>query len=207
MSVKSLRLCLAATIALGVAAAPVPALAQSSLNPELARRSQETQTKLRKVDLLLHIMPLALRRDQYRDILPVIERARSRMRKVLENEDKKIVELEAKLDAALKAANEEGVYPKRDLVVECYGVTTTLTKIRLVEREIIAGDVVTELNKILDAGQKKVAANSLEPKLLDPSVKIDEADESAKIRFYARWILLDPLAYDILVDLQKKAQG
>lgn len=203
MSVKSLHLCLAAAVVMIGAAAP----AQSTLNSDLAKRSQETQTKIRRVDLLLHIMPLALRKEQYRDLLPVIERARSRMRKVLENEDKKIVEIEAKLDAAIKAANEEGSYPKRDLVHECYALTTTLSKIRLVEREIIAGDTVTELDKILDAGQKKVAANSLDPKLLDPSFKIEGADDNAKIRFFTRWILLDPLAYEILVDLQKKAQG
>ena len=53
----------------------------------------------------------------------------------------------------------------------------------------------------LNAGQKKAMANDLDPASITPGIKVESMSDEAKIRFYIRNILLDPLCYDLLVKL------
>lgn len=174
-------------------------------DPALAARSQEVQAKMRKVDILLQTMPLLLKKSQYNDLLPVLERARTDMRKVLDLEDQEIVKLEADLDAALKAAYEKSDFPNRELLVRCYRLTGALAQTRLIARQAISNQVLDAVKKIFDAGQSKLAANMLDWKAIDPSANLEGKSEDEKLLFYIRQVLLDPLAYPVLIELSKRA--
>jgi hypothetical protein len=69
----------------------------------------------------------------------------------------------------------------------------------------MADSLYDVVNKLFDAGQKKIAANSIDWKLLDPTSDLDKKDEPTKIRAYIKAVLMDPLAYDLMILLAKKA--
>ena len=185
--------------------AAVPAFSQT-IDTAKATHSQDVQTKMRKVDLLLQIMPLVLRKDQFGPILAELERIRAKQAEVLSREDDEIIKLEGKLDEALKKANEDGVYPSRDLQLECFKLTRALGIVRNMARVDFASQLYKVVDTVFDKGQKAIAAKSLDWKLMDPSLKLDEKPQEDQIKFYLRLVLLDPLAYDVLVDLSKKAK-
>jgi len=185
-------------------AAATPAFSQT-IDAAKAAHSQEVQTKMRKVDLLLQIMPLVLRKDQFSPILAELERIRKKQSEVLSREDDEIIKLEAKLDEALKKANEDGVYPSRELQLECFKLTRALGTVRNMARTDFASELFKVVDTVFDKGQKAIAAKSLDWKLMDPSLKLDEKPQADQIKFYLKLVLLDPLAYDVLVDLSKKA--
>jgi hypothetical protein len=185
-------------------AAATPAFSQT-IDAAKAAHSQEVQTKMRKVDLLLQIMPLVLRKDQFSPILAELERIRKKQSEVLSREDDEIIKLEAKLDEALKKANEDGVYPSRELQLECVKLTRALGTVRNMARTDFASELFKVVDTVFDKGQKAIAAKSLDWKLMDPSLKLDEKPQADQIKFYLKLVLLDPLAYDVLVDLSKKA--
>jgi hypothetical protein len=183
----------------------VPAFAQT-VDTAKAAHSQDVQTKMRKVDLLLQIMPLVLRKDQFPAILAELERIRAKQAEVLSREDDEIIKLEAKLDEALKKANDDGIYPSRDLQLECFKLTRALGTVRNMARTDFASQLYKVVDTVFDKGQKAIAAKSLDWKLFDPSLKLDEKPQEDQIKFYLKLVLLDPLAYDVLVDLSKKAK-
>jgi len=176
-----------------------------TVDPDKAKQSQDVQTKMRKVDLLLQLMPLGLRKDQFPPILTEMERIRKKQAEVLAREDDEIIKLEAKLDLALKKANEDGVYPARDLQLECFKLTRALGIVRQMARAELINDLYKVLDTTLDRGQKTVAAKSLDWKQIDPTLKLDEKSQEEQIKFFLKAVFMDPLAYDVLVDLSKRA--
>lgn len=184
-------------ICLVVAMTAVFAGAQT-VDPERAQKSDEVFQKATKLDLLNQILPLLFTKEQYRDILPSIERARQRVRETQKLEADELVKLDKQLDAALKDAMEKGVVPPRELLTE---VSKTLQKLSIA-RGIISGqntqEVFDAFVKTANAGQKKAAANALSPKLFDPSAKPEEMSDDEKLRVFVREILLHPMAYDIM---------
>src|SRR5579885_1827260 len=76
------------------------------VDPEMAKQSADIVTRMRKVELLNQILPIALTKDQIQQILPVLERIRDKNRKLLEQEHKDLLEFDRSssdaLDAALK---------------------------------------------------------------------------------------------------------
>jgi hypothetical protein len=170
---------------------------------EKEKRSQEVQSKIRQVDLMIQILPLVLTKEQIREILPAVEKSRAKQKQILASEDDEIIKLEKKLDEALKAGYESGAYPPRDLQKEVWAVTKALAVRRQIARNEIVEDLYPVIDKVFNAGQKKAAANSLDWKALDPSAKIDDTKEDQKIKFFIRSVFMDPAAYDVLVKLAK----
>lgn len=184
-------------ICIAVAMTSVFAGAQA-VDQERAQKSDEVFQKATKLDLLNQILPLLFTKEQFRDILPSIERARQRVRETQKLEADELSKLDKQLDAALKDAMEKGVVPPRELLAD---VSKTLQKLSIA-RGIISGqntqEVFDAFVKTANAGQKKAAANALSPKLFDPSAKPEEMSDDEKLRVFVREILLHPLAYDIM---------
>jgi hypothetical protein len=190
-------ICLALLVAVAA-----PAFAQSE---EKARHSQAVQAKFHQIDLLIQILPLVLTKDQIKKLLPAIEQVRAKQKKALEFEDDEILKLEAKVDPAIQAGFEKGTYPPRELQLEVYKITKALAVRRSLLRNEFIDDVYAVVDRVFNAGQKKAAANSLDWKALDPSAVSDPKSDEQKIKFFVRWVLIDPGTYDILVKLAKTA--
>lgn len=181
-----------------VALTLVACVGAQGVDDATARKSGEIFDKATKVDLMNQILPILLTKEQYRDILPAVERSRQRVRETERLEAGELKKLEPKLDAALKEANEKGAVPPRELLTE---VSTMIRKFGLARRIISdqnTQEVLDAFNKTTNSGQKKAAANALSPKLFDPSAKIEEMKDEDKLRVFIREILLHPMAYDIM---------
>jgi hypothetical protein len=168
---------------------------------EQARRADEIMAKAARLDLLNQILPVLFTKEQLRKILPSIEKARQLNRETEKEEYKALLKLEGKLDAAIKDANDKGQVPTRALLNEVFQTYDQLTKKRQIVIALNTNDVLQVFLANVNNGQKKAAANSLDPRQFDRTVKVDEMKEEDKLRLYVREILLHPLAYDVLVKL------
>jgi hypothetical protein len=185
-----------------IVATALPALAQSE---EKAKRSQSVQAKFHQADLLIQILPLVLTKDQINKLLPAIEQVRAKQKKALEFEDDEIIKLEAKINPVIDAAFEKGTYPPRDIQLEIFKITKALAVRRSLIRAELVDSVYAVVDRVFNAGQKKAAANSLDWKALDPTAVEDPKSDEQKIKFFVRWVLIDPGTYDILLKLVKIA--
>lgn len=172
------------------------------LSPEQqAKRSDEILKKMRQMELANQILPLVMTKDQLRQVLPPIEKARRNVRDLQTEEFETMRKFEERLDTAIKNATDKGQLPGQTLLVEMNRLLLAFS----LKRQAVASENVTlvldVLNKTLNAGQLKAAANSLDMRLFDPSVKAEELTETAKVRFYVGQVLLDPLSYDLLVKM------
>ena len=171
--------------------------------PEQAKKSTEVMAKLRQIDLLTQIIPLALTKDQIDKLLPVIERARAKLTQLSKDEAVILDKLDGKVTDAIKKSIETSVAPPRDLLNELAQTTAKMS----LNREA-AGDEFTEailktFNDVCNAGQKKAAANSLAPQLIDPSLKADKMTDAEKVKLFVQNIFLDPECHEVLVQLEK----
>lgn len=191
------------TLVVAALAVAVMAFGQPVTPEERGKRSDEIMGKMRTIELANQILPLLLTKEQLRELLPVIEKARQAVRAAQTEEFTVMKSYEQKLDAALKEALDKGQVPGRELIGELNRLLTALSLKRRVIADENTTSVMAIVEKSFNAGQKKVAASSLDPKLFDPTIKVEEMKESDKIRFFIAEILLDPLGYDILVRLSR----
>lgn len=170
---------------------------------EKAKRSDAILNKIRHLDLLNHILPLTLTKEQIGALLPVIEKCRQSVRKIELMEHDDLVKFESKIDKAVEDGIKKDLVPGRELLNE-------LNKLILafrVRRQVAIGEnvdlVLPVVKKEFNKGQIAVAANSLDPKAfgMDP----EKMTEDDRLKLYIRDILLDMLAYDLLIRLQKGA--
>lgn len=177
------------------------AVAQPLSPEQQAKRSDEILKKMRQMELANQILPLVMTKDQLRQVLPPIEKARRNVRDLQTEEFETMRKFEERLDTAIKNATDKGRLPGQTLLMEMNRLLLAFS----LKRQAVASENVTlvldVLNKTLNAGQLKAAANSLDMRLFDPSVKAEELTETAKVRFYVGQVLLDPLSYDLLVKM------
>jgi hypothetical protein len=194
---------LAASALLVAIALPTRVCAQDL---ESAKRSAKVQEDMRRLDLLMQIMPLLIRKEQFDKILPVYAKVRAQQRLVLEDEDKQILALEQEVAEAIKKAKEQNAYPNRELVKRCIRLVQALGLRRRMARTDLVMDFFKVIDETFDAGQKKTMT-AIEWKEIEPTAELDGKSDAEKIKFFIRVIFLDPLAYDILIDLDKRARS
>ncbi len=196
--IKYLLICACALAGIGgVAMAQAP--------NEIQQKSLNTQRLIWQVNLLSEIMPIAMKKDQYNAILLALEKARQKERETLKVEDDTLAKLDVEVQKAYDDAIDHGVYPPRDLIEKIVKTNRALSIQRQLMRGTIEDDVYAVVDKTLDIGQKKVMANSLNPKDIDPSAKPDQMTDEQKEKFFIRVVFLDDLAYDLMVKLAAKA--
>ncbi len=174
---------------------------------EKAKQSTATLEKMRQIDLLNHLLPLVMTKEQIRKILPIIEKARRDVRTQEDLEAKILGQYAAKVNKAVQDGIEKGDVPDKELLRELNAVIRTFT----MQRAAIASDntkMVLEIVKTtLNAGQMKAAGNSLDFKLYNPNIKPEEIKDEDRLNLFIQEILLDPLAYDLLVKMQAGQRG
>ncbi|MBC8066639.1 MAG: hypothetical protein H7Y17_17545 [Chlorobia bacterium] len=170
------------------------------------KQSAATLDKMRQIDLLNHLVPLAMNKDQIRKVLPVIEKARRDVRTQEDEEAKFLSQSAAKVDKAVENGI-KGDVPDKQLLREL----NAMIRLFSMKRKEIGDDnakMVMEVAKTtFNAGQLKAMANSLDFKVYYPGVKPEEVKDEDKINLFIREILLDPLAYDLLVKMQAGPRG
>lgn len=186
-------------LSLVLLAAPVfslPAAAQG-------RASDRVLDKIGKTDILFNILPVLLTKKQILDLLPVLERARENVRKQMDKEDAFLKDVESIADAAYQKAIEKNLLPSEE---ERSKLGKALLAYRL-GREKVAADnvdlVQPAFDRIVNAGQRKTAANSLNVRAFLPEAKPEQMSDSEKERLFIRFILLDSATYDMLTDMAK----
>ncbi|RYG33213.1 hypothetical protein EON81_18740 [bacterium] len=183
----------AALALLAAFAIAAPASAQSD---DVTSRTQAVQRKMRDMDLIIQILPLSLTTEQIDPILSELEKIRAEQKKILENEDKDLLAFETKLDKTLEDAREKGKYPSKDAMAESNNLLRILSGRRSVARSVFIERVYKIVKDKLNDGQLTVMEKSLDPKLIDPTIKLEGREE--KIRFFVRIVFMDPQAYDVL---------
>ena len=172
-----------------------------------AKQSAATLDKMRQIDLLNHVLPLVMTKEQIRKLLPVIEKARRDVRTQEDLEAKILGQYAAKVDKAVQDGIDKGDVPNKELLRELNAVIRTFT----MQRAAIASDntdmVLEVVKTTLNSGQMKAAGNSLDFKLYNPNIKPEEVKDDDRLKLFIREILLDPLAYDLLVKLQAGPRG
>jgi hypothetical protein len=198
----------APVLALVLALLAVAPLAPAQTNPVDAARikkSEEVMRKLRQVDLLNQILPVAFTKEQFSKILPVIEKCRQLVRTTEQDEAKALAALEAKADQAIKDAVEKGIMPKEDYLLELRVKLAELSTQRQKVRIANTMAVTTIIMEVCNKGQQRAAGNSFNPRLVEPNLKLEELTEERRLQFWIQEVLLDPLAYDLLVQLSRRA--
>lgn len=181
------------------------AFAQQSLaEKERARRSDEIVKKARKIDILNQLLPVLLTKDQITTLLPELAKAREAVRKVEEAEYKSLIELEPKLDAAIKEGIDKQRVPKEEVLRAMLKTFHALAIVRDATVQANVEAVFEVVNKIFNDGQKAAARNALTPSLMDPTLDPKKMTDDQKLRFWVRVILLDRDSYDTLLEVVKK---
>lgn len=171
-----------------------------------AKQSAATLDKMRQIDLLNHLLPLTMNKDQIRKILPSIEKARRDVKTQEDEEAKFLAESSAKVNKAV----EEGIkgdVPDKQLLRELNAMIRLFTMKRKEIGDDNAKMVLEVLKTTLNAGQLKVAGNTLDFKVYNPGIKPEEIKDEDRLTLFVREILLDPLAYDLLVKIQAGPRG
>ncbi len=175
----------------------------SQLSTEKANKSYELLTKARQLDLLNHMVPLVMTKEQINKMLVVVEKARANVEKIKLMEANELIQYETKInDAISKGVNKDQV-PAKNLMVEINRLFNAFS----VRRTVAAGenaDLVYEvLKKEFNAGQFKAAANSIDMKAYEKDIDVTKLTDEAKVKFFIKDIFLDPACYDLLLKMTK----
>ncbi len=168
------------------------------------KRADEIISKIKRMDLLNQLLPLVMTKAQLDKVLPAVENARKEVRKAEMVEYDMLVKLEPKVDIALKEGIDEQKLPPGETMKE---VAATFKTMHIRRQAIIADNVDTVmavLEKELNAGQKKAAANAIQPTLFDPTLDPSKMTDSAKMRLYVQAIILDGEAYDLMLKMSQQ---
>ena len=195
-----LRVALVFLLSLAMA---VGAVAQTPADKGSA--SDLTNTKLAKLDLLIKLVPLALQKSQYEGLLTGIENARQIERDIRKKEDADLAALDPIVSEADQNGVEKGVYPPRSIQDEVAKALNEMRSRRLLANVNMIKAVWDQIKAHLNDGQIKAMAGSFADQFVNSNAKPGEITQEVKVRFFINAVFLDPLAYDLLVDMSKHA--
>lgn len=160
--------------------------------------------KIKQLDLYNQILPVLLTPSQIKALLPAIEKAQESEKKLIKTEAEEMKAMEARIDTALAAAREKGEVPSRELQQDIHKMFADFRMRRLALTIDSADALLAILEKELDKGQLAVVTNSINPAELAPGRKPEDVTDSERRRGWVRIVLLDPAAYDLLVEMSRK---
>jgi hypothetical protein len=176
-----------------------------AITTEHGSHSDAIFTKLRKIDLLNQILPLLLTKDQINSsILPAIEKARTKEKQVLTEEDTTLEKLEPQIDEVLNKAIDKLQYPSKEFSNLIARSTTQMS----IARSLALTEITENLTKALDASltsaQKKIMEGSFDSNYVAPGKKPEDVKPEVKRQFFIQRVFLDPLTREILIALAEK---
>lgn len=164
-------------------------------------KSAETNLKIAKLDLCLKILPLALSKDQYKDLLLQIGKARQKWRGQMEQEDAELATHAVEISDTLDAAINKGIYPSKEFQTKIADMNNNASlKEAILQAGLIDGfyDFVI---KSFNAGQLKVMEGSFADTFIQPGAKPGDLKPDRKIKFYIQAVFMDPWAFDVVGSL------
>jgi hypothetical protein len=183
------------------------ALTQSQIQTEKGKKTLEIVDRVRQLDLLNHILPVLITKEQLKKLLPVIEKSRQNVRKAQDKEYDTIRTVETELNKAYNDALDKGAVPTREFLTKLMKMGQALSLHRALIADENTDELIKAMRETLNAGQTKAAANALNPALFEPGLKVDQMTEDQKLRFYVKEIMLDPLTYPVLLELYKRMKS
>lgn len=180
-------------MSVSVLSAPRVAVAQDD--------ATKIMVKMRQLDILNQILPVLMTPQQINKILPAIERSRAAEKKLQASELDQLKKMESKIDPALKDAREKNLVPSKELQTEVILLLKKLSKDRALMILEQNEAVVKAVEETLDEGQIKAAANAI----TIPDAEVGKLQDRARLSRWVRAVLMDPIAYDILVELSRKS--
>lgn len=181
-------------------------LGLAALSPTVAFAQDDGSkitAKMRQLDLLNQILPVLMTPQQINKILPAIEKSRQADKKQLAHELEEMKKIEPKLDAALKDAREKNLVPSKEFQLEVIALLKKLQKERAIMILEQNEAVMKAVEETLDDGQIKAAANAI----TIPDENNEKLQDRARLSRWVRAVLMDPQAYDLLVELSRKPGG
>ncbi|MBX3118256.1 MAG: hypothetical protein KF784_04265 [Fimbriimonadaceae bacterium] len=181
-----------------VAAAPAQTVPDAT-----AKRSDAILSRARQLDLLNHILPLVMTKDQIKQLLPAIEKCRAKVKQVIQREADNLKLVEIEIDRAYEDGVKKGAVPSKELLNKLNRLFIGFAILRDAAASENADDVLAVMKSALNEGQLKTASKSLDIKVYNPKAEPDKMSDDEKIKYFIRDVILDPLAYDLLVALSK----
>ncbi|HWD39836.1 MAG TPA: hypothetical protein VG944_13385 [Fimbriimonas sp.] len=179
-------------------------LGSAQLTTPNGAMSDQVNVKLAKMNLLLKLIPLALQKSQYEDLLEGIEAARDLQKREAETEDKELADLDSLVSDTVTNGVEKGIYPPQS------AIKAVADKLAVMEgrQTIMAANMIKAVQaKItkLNAGQRKVMVGSYLDSFVDPKADKSLITDDVKISFFIKNVFLHPYCYDLLVEMSKHA--
>lgn len=184
----------------------VPTLSVAQISSADAARSSEIQRKVAELDSLVQLVPLALTKDQINALLGSIEKVRQKQREVEASEAKDLVGIDSLVSKSVGAGIDKNVYPAREVQNQIASLWRAMGIRRNLFNKEMVDNVFIVCKTALNEGQLKTMEKSLKPEALEPSLRGVDMDSDARIKFFVRKILLDPVAYDVLVKMSKRKE-
>lgn len=169
-----------------------------------AARSDAIMKKVGELDALIQIVPLALTKEQIPPLLSAIEKVQHRQKEIYALEAADLAKIEAKLTRTVDDGADKGIYPPRTTQNEIAALMRAMGIRRTLFYNDMVDNVFVVCKATLNVGQLAVMEKSLKPEAFDPSQKGSTMDSDAKIKFYVRKVLLDPPAYDVLLQMSRR---
>ena len=182
---------------------PSIAFAQDAASITTMTKGDATLLKFNRIDVLGKIIPLVMTKEQIRGLLTAIEKARQTEVKTRVLDAQEFLKLDEEVTKAIEDGTTKNAYPSIELQSKIVKVTSAVAIRRQIATAEMIEFVYDAVVKTLDAGQRKVMANSLKPETYDPRLKPATMTDEDKQRFFIRTILLDGITYDLLVKMSK----
>lgn len=191
---QSLKVLFATLFLASFATCMAPALQQSK------GTGADIGLKIKRLDLLNQIIPVLMTKQQMRKILPVVQKARQEEANLEKLEKAQMQKFNARIDKAIKDAEEKQVLPDTKLIVELRGLHSTLALARTVMIGQQVDKVITVMKDTLNEGQINSAVKSVDPATFGNGVK-PEMSDNAKLKLWVQFVLMDPIGYSIIYDM------
>jgi hypothetical protein len=165
-------------------------------------KSDEINLKIQKLELLTKILPILMTKQQYKDMLLAIAKARQKMRVQKEGEDDTLAKLDGTISDALDAALTKGTYPSHDVE----NAIVNANKDASIKEAVLGAEVTEQIYAVVsqsfNSGQIKVMAGSFADSYIDSTKKKGDLKDDFKVKFFIQAVFLDPYAFDIISKLE-----
>lgn len=162
------------------------------------------QKNIHKLDILNQILPVVMTKAQLSEVIKEVEKVRAAAKLVEQQEKTELMAMEGKVNKAVKDSVEKGDLPDDALMTELTELHKKFVTRRTQQMVKNVQAMYEALKKHLNEGQMKAVANSLNPRIFNPDADLTTMSDMEKTTIWIQYVLLDPVAYEVLLDLSKR---
>ncbi|MBS1717308.1 MAG: hypothetical protein JSS72_06220 [Armatimonadetes bacterium] len=151
------------------------------------------------------LQPLLLKKAQLSAVLEAFADCKHRVDETISQNNTLMRMQMPKLDQALKLAKEGKPTPQA-LLKDIQAASSACDSAREITARVNVDQMLGVVKKVCDRGQLKVMANELHPADYGITTDPDKVSYEQRIELFVRYVLLDPDAHQILIDLYKIAE-